>query len=67
MNTMPCEGVELAKAVAAKVGEVDSSVEFIVCPPFTHLCCVAEALEDSGNVVAMGSQNCAAETKGAYT
>ncbi len=65
MNTMPAEGVELAKAVAAKVGEVCPSVEFIVCPPFTHISAVAEALK--GSVVAVGSQNCAAETKGAYT
>ncbi len=65
MNTMPSEGVELAKAVAAKVGEVCSCVEFIVCPPFTHISGVVAALE--GSAVSVGSQNCAAETKGAYT
>ena len=52
MNTLPAEGVELAKGVVAGRGEVCSCVNFIVCPPFTHLA---------------GAQNCAAEAKGAYT
>ena len=37
MNTLPAEGVELAKGIAAGRGEVCSCVNFIVCPPFTHL------------------------------
>ncbi|WP_300720911.1 triose-phosphate isomerase [uncultured Alistipes sp.] len=37
MNTLPAEGVELAKGVVAGRGEVCSCVNFIVCPPFTHL------------------------------
>ncbi len=65
MNTLPAQGVELAKAVAAKKSEVCDCVSFIVCPPFTHLSEVVATLKDSA--VAVGAQNCAAETKGAYT
>ena len=65
MNTLPAEGVELAKNIVAGRGEVCSCVNFIVCPPFTHLSTVAEALK--GSDVALGAQNCAAEAKGAYT
>ena len=65
MNTLPAEGVELAKGVAAGRGEVCKCVDFIVCPPFTHLSTVAEALK--GSDIALGAQNCAAEEKGAYT
>ncbi len=65
MNTLPSEGVELAKGVAAGKESVCSCVSFIVCPPFTHIASVVEALAGSG--IAVGAQNCAAETKGAYT
>ena len=65
MNTLPAEGVELAKNVVAGRGEVCECVNFIVCPPFTHLAQVAEALK--GSKVELGAQNCAAEAKGAYT
>ncbi|MFR9523453.1 MAG: triose-phosphate isomerase [Rikenellaceae bacterium] len=65
MNTLPSEGVALAKAVAAGKESVCSCVNFIVCPPFTHIAAVAEVLKGTG--VAVGAQNCAAETKGAYT
>ena len=37
MNTLPAEGVELAKQVAAGKHTVCDCVSFIVCPPFTHL------------------------------
>ena len=65
MNTLPAEGVELAKGVVAGRGEVCSCVNFIVCPPFTHLAMVAEALK--GSDIALGAQDCATEAKGAYT
>ncbi|MDY3978658.1 MAG: triose-phosphate isomerase [Tidjanibacter sp.] len=65
MNTTPVEGVELVKAVAAKKGEVCSCVNFIVCPPFTHL---SEVVKNSrGTGIGVGAQNCAAEAKGAFT
>ncbi len=65
MNTLPSEGLALAKAVAQSTESVCSCVDFIVCPPFTHIAAVAEALK--GTKIAVGAQNCAAETKGAYT
>lgn len=65
MNTTPVEGVELAKNVVAGKGGVCSCVDFIVCPPFTHLSEVIKVVRGSG--IAVGAQNCAAEEKGAYT
>lgn len=65
MNTLPAEGVELAKAVVSGRGNVCPSVNFIVCPPFTHLSQVVESVK--GSDIAVGAQNCAAESKGAYT
>lgn len=65
MNTLPAEGAELARAIVAGRKTVGSDVRFIVCPPFTHLMPVAEALR--GSDVALGAQDCAAEAKGAYT
>ena len=64
MNTLPAEGVELAKNVVAGRGEVCSCVNFIVCPPFTHLSQVIEAVK--GSDIAVGAQDCATEAKGAY-
>ncbi|MFI3306243.1 MAG: triose-phosphate isomerase [Rikenellaceae bacterium] len=65
MNTLPSEGVELAKGVVAGMGEVCDCVSFIVCPPFTHIAGVLEVVK--GSPIAVGAQNCAAESKGAYT
>ena len=65
MNTLPAEGVALAEGVAAGKGEVCDCVNFIICPPFTHLQSVVETLK--GTNIAVGAQDCATETKGAYT
>lgn len=65
MNTTFQEGVELAKAVAAKSVETSENVGLIVAPPFTHLAAVAEALK--GSKVELSAQNCADHEKGAYT
>ena len=65
MNTLPAEGVELAENIRANRNQVCSCVNFIVCPPFTHLGGVIEALRSSD--IEVGAQNCAAEDKGAYT
>ena len=65
MNTSIAEGVELAKAIVAKVNEVPEGVSRIVAPPFTHLTCVAKVLE--GSPVALAAQNCADQPKGAFT
>lgn len=65
MNTLPAEGVELAKGVAAGRKDVCDCVTLIVCPPFTHLSSVIESLK--GSNVEVGAQDCATEAKGAYT
>ncbi|MBR5206620.1 MAG: triose-phosphate isomerase [Alistipes sp.] len=65
MNTLPTEGVELAKGVAAGRKDVCDCVTLIVCPPFTHLSSVIETLK--GSNVEVGAQDCASEAKGAYT
>ena len=59
MNTTPAQGVELAKAVAEGKKGVDNSVQFIICPPCTHLSEVVKVTRGTG--VAVGAQNCAAE------
>ena len=38
MNTTRHDGIELAKAVAARAAEVPAGVGLIIAPPFTHLC-----------------------------
>ena len=65
MNTTVPEGVELAKAVLAKSGEVPADVKLIVATPYTHLCPVAEVLK--GSRVGLSAENCADKEKGAYT
>ena len=65
MNTLPKEGVELANGVAEGRKDVCDCVEIIVCPPFTHIAQVIEAVE--GKNVKVGAQDCATEVKGAYT
>ncbi len=65
MNTTVAEGVELAKAVAARSSEVPASVKLIIAPPFTHLVPVGEAIKGTG--IGLSAQNCADKEKGAYT
>lgn len=65
MNTTVAEGVELAKAVAAKVSEIPSDVKLIVGVPFTHLVPVGEAVR--GTSIGLSAQNCADRKSGAYT
>ena len=65
MNTSVAEGVALAKEVAAKLKANPAEATVVVAPPFTHLSEVKAAL--AGSVVLVSAQNCAAESKGAYT
>lgn len=65
MNTTKLDGVELAKAVAAKAGETPAEVGLIIAPPFTHLCCVRKEVE--GTKIQVAAQNCADHKSGAYT
>ncbi|MBO5873823.1 MAG: triose-phosphate isomerase [Rikenellaceae bacterium] len=65
MNTTPAEGVALVKGITELKKDICSCVELIVCPPFTHLCCVIDAAKNSS--IAVGAQNCADHASGAYT
>ena len=65
MNTTVPEGVELAKAVVAKAGEVPADVKLIVATPATHLVSVAAVVK--GSPVELSAENCADKEKGAYT
>ena len=65
MNTTPAEGAELTKAVAAGKKEICDCVNFIVCPPYTHLSEMVRITRGTG--VAVGAQDCATEEKGAFT
>ncbi len=65
MNTTPEQGVELVKAVLKGLGTACGPVDYIVCPPYTHLSEVTRAT--CGTAVKVGAQNCAEEAKGAYT
>jgi len=65
MNTTVPEGIELAKAVVAKAGEVPADVKLIIATPFTHLYPIAEVVK--GTVVSLSAENCADKEKGAYT
>ena len=65
MNTTIAEGVELAKAIVAKVNELPKDVHLVVAPPFTHLTSVGKELE--GSLVALSAQNCADQPQGAFT
>jgi len=68
MNTDVSSGRALAANVAAGLDHSDADfagVDVAVCPPFTHLQAVGEAL--SGSFVALGAQDVHAEEEGAYT
>lgn len=65
MNTNIAEGAELAKMVIDKKSTVNSDVELIVIPPFTHINEVVKIA--NGTSVKVGAQNCAEWSKGAYT
>lgn len=65
MNTTPAEGVALAEAVVEAAKVVAADVTLVVAPPFTHLAGVNAVV--AGTNVALSSQNCADQTKGAYT
>ena len=63
MNLRHQSGMELAKAVAAELGETDCEVA--VCPPAVYLAAVAR--EISGSKLGVGAQNMSAQADGAFT
>lgn len=72
MNTTVPEGVELVKAIVAKLKEVPEDVNLIVNTPFTHLYPVSKEIAAIScpvcrGKIALGAENCADKEKGAYT
>jgi triosephosphate isomerase len=63
MNTTLSEGIELAREVNKLVENNPSDVTVVVAPPFIHLTEISELL----TCVYLSAQNCASESKGAYT
>lgn len=64
MNKTAAEAVTLTKDIVAEVGR-ETSVDIVLCPPFTALSAVAQTLE--GQSVRLGAQNMHPEKNGAYT
>ena len=66
MNGKSSDGVSLAGGVAAKMkGEGGASFDMLVCPPFTLISKVSEAIKGSG--VLLGGQDCHTNVSGAHT
>ena len=64
MNKTPEEGKKLASEIASIVSK-DSSVDVVICPTFTALDRVSQAIE--GSAVKLGAQNLYPKANGAYT
>jgi triosephosphate isomerase len=64
MNKNVAEAVELVRALRETTATVDK-VEVVVCPPFTALTAVKDAL--AGSKIGLGAQNVYWEEKGAFT
>jgi triosephosphate isomerase len=64
MNGGHADGLALARRVA-ELARGPHSCDFLVCPPFTLLAAVGEALAGSG--VALGGQDCHSAASGAFT
>lgn len=65
-NTTLQKGIELAKSVDRLIKEKGNpGVLTVLCPPFVHLSVITGMVDNVR--VKVGSQNCAAEAKGAYT
>jgi triosephosphate isomerase len=64
MYTLPESAVELAHGIRAVPGEPDNP-QVVICPPFTSLAAVIEAVR--GTAVKVGGQNMHWEDEGAFT
>ena len=63
LNTTSVDGTELARAVAAGVG--DLNCEVLICPPHPYIGAIVKAV--AGSRVQVGAQNVSAEASGAFT
>ena len=66
MNTTLQEGIDLHNRIQNRRDEIESSVELILAPPFTHLSQIVELAHRSSNLF-IAAQNCAADEEGAFT
>ncbi len=64
MNKTVTDGADLASSIARELAEFHD-VDVVVCPPFTALKAVGEAIEESR--IKLGAQNMHWEAAGAYT
>ncbi|MDQ7798368.1 MAG: triose-phosphate isomerase [Candidatus Edwardsbacteria bacterium] len=64
MHKNMSEAKALAEGIVQKAQKVEK-VQIVLCPPFTALVAVAEAIK--GSNVELGAQNCHFEDKGAFT
>jgi triosephosphate isomerase len=64
MNMLRADGIALARRIAEQAREAHSC-DLLVCPPFTLLGAVGDAL--AGSSVALGGQDCHAQAAGAFT
>jgi len=65
MNKTATEGVELVKEISAASVGSHASVNVVLCPPFTALSAVGQAIE--GSLIALGAQNIHDKVNGAFT
>jgi len=66
MNGQKADGLSLARALAQNMKEQSDPVfEMVVCPPFTLLTEVGNAI--AGSAIALGAQDCHSAEKGAHT
>lgn len=65
MNTSLDEAITLAKAAAAVADGAGAETDVGICPPFTWIIPVSDAVQ--GSSLRVGAQDCSAHDNGAYT
>ena len=65
MNLTPAQSAELLDGLCAGLTKESTSVEVLVCPPFTSLSILNARM--AGSVIRLGAQNVYPELKGAFT
>ena len=64
MNLLVDDAISLVEELKGLLGDVPG-VEIVICPPYTALYPVGQAIEGSG--IALGGQDCYLVENGAYT
>ena len=65
MNTTLPEGLALAKGLDEALKGKITNCDVVIGTPFTHLACIADAIDTSK--IGVAAENCADKDKGAYT